>query len=184
MAWATFYNRHKYYLYSVCHRAYFGSLDNGQIEGLVHDTFIRAYEKAATYRAPQEPEDPSTGRRRARAWLGRISQNILRDYFRNAPQITFTDELEYAQDPSPDSAADETPPQRLTRLEEALRQLSEAEQEVLRVTATWHQPGERHQRLPNSVMQRLASSLNTTPDNIRQIRVRALNKLRKILQPT
>jgi RNA polymerase sigma factor (sigma-70 family) len=180
-AWTTFYSRHKRYLFGICKRAYSRTLDNGQIEGLVQDTFIRAYERAGTYRPPDDSDDTQLRRRRVRAWLARISENIFFDSFRNEPQITL-DEDEVAEHPSPDPPKDEAPPPHLIELEQALGQLSEAEQDVLRVTATWYRPGERHQRLPNSVMQQLASSLNTTPDNVRQIRLRALAKLRKIMK--
>jgi len=181
-AWTTFYSRHKRYLFGVCKRAYSRTLDNGQIEGLVQDTFIRAYERAGTYRPPDDSDDALHSRRRVRAWLARINENIFLDSFRNEPQITLVDDDELAEHSFPDPQRDEAPPPHLMELEQALGQLSEAEQDVLRVTAIWYRPGERHLRLPNSVMQQLASSLNTTPDNVRQIRLRALTRLRKILK--
>jgi DNA-directed RNA polymerase sigma subunit (sigma70/sigma32) len=69
-----------------------------------------------------------------------------------------------------------TPEHRL--LHEALATLSEKERRVLEVTTQFSAPGEQHQRLPSGIAQDLAKALDTTVDNIRQIRKRALDKLR------
>jgi len=106
---------------------YSRTLDNGQIEGLVQDTFIRAYERAGTYRPPDDSDDALLRRRRVRAWLARISENIFLDSFRNEPQITLVDDDELAEHSSPDPPTDEAPPPHLMELEQALGQLSEAE---------------------------------------------------------
>ena len=68
----------------------------------MQDTFIRAYERARTYRPPDDGDDTQLRRRRVRAWLAQISENIFFDSFRNEPQITL-DEDEVAGHPSPDS---------------------------------------------------------------------------------
>jgi hypothetical protein len=49
---------------------------------------------------------------------------------------------------------------------------------VLRVTFQWYEPGREHQRLPNDVAADLADTLQTTPENLRQIRRRALRKIK------
>jgi DNA-directed RNA polymerase sigma subunit (sigma70/sigma32) len=43
--------------------------------------------------------------------------------------------------------------------------------------------GEEHQRLPNEVSAELARRWDTTSENVRAIRSRALKKLRSYLQP-
>jgi len=48
---------------------------------------------------------------------------------------------------------------------------------VIRVTFQWYQPDREHQRLPNQVAKDLADTLGTTPENLRQIRHRALRKI-------
>jgi RNA polymerase sigma factor (sigma-70 family) len=147
----------------------------------VQDTFVRAYEKAGTYK-PDGEVDGVLGRQRVRAWLGRISENIVHDYYRHEPQITFMDEGELPPEDPVDPTRDTGGSEKLRRLEDALAQLSEREQEVLRATAMWYKPGERQQRLPNSEMKKLAASWNTSSDNIRQIRGRALAKLRASME--
>ncbi len=60
--------------------------------------------------------------------------------------------------------------------------LTEREQDVLRTTFHWHDPTREHQKLPEAVLADLVQRWNTTPDNIRQIRSRALKKLKDALR--
>jgi len=69
----------------------------------------------------------------------------------------------------------------LDAVQDGLSQLSDREQDVLRVTALYHRAGD-HQRLPNSVSAELAARWGTTNDNIRAIRTRAMKKLKAFLQ--
>jgi len=52
---------------------------------------------------------------------------------------------------------------------------------VLRVTALYHK-AEGHNRLPNDVSAELAARWNTTNENLRAIRSRAMKKLRKAME--
>jgi RNA polymerase sigma factor (sigma-70 family) len=182
-AWEEFYNRHRRYLYGVCRRAYNETLGEARIVELVQDTFIRVYQKARTFK-PVENEDAVVAGRRVRGWLGQISENIVHDSFRNEPQVVFMDEDELPDrgDSGNSAANSQTSSERLKRLEKVMASLTDREQEVLRATAMWYRPGQRQQRLPNSVMNKLATSLNTTSDNIRQIRSRAMAKVRKSME--
>jgi RNA polymerase sigma factor (sigma-70 family) len=67
-------------------------------------------------------------------------------------------------------------------LDEAIDSLSEKEQRVLRTTFQYYQPGKQHQRLPNDVAEDLAKELGTTSDNVRQIRHRALEKIKEYIK--
>ncbi len=181
-AWAEFYRRHRRYLFAVCYRAYGTTLGVDRVTELVQDTFVRAYEKAETYKVDTQAVGDDLDRYRARAWLGRISENIFRDYFRHQPHVDFLDAADIPEGEQPPVPPDhEEPSHRANCLEQALGELTMREQDVLRATALWYQPGQRQQRMPNSAMKQLASSLDTTPANIRQIRVRAMNKLRALM---
>ena len=67
-------------------------------------------------------------------------------------------------------------------LDEAINNLSEKKQHVLRVTYQYNQPGRKHQRLPNHVAEEVAKTLNTTSDNIRQLRRRALREVNQYIK--
>jgi RNA polymerase sigma factor (sigma-70 family) len=146
----------------------------------VQDTFIRAYERAATYTESEAAED-GLRRRQLRAWLGRIANNIVMDLFRREPQISFVDDIEVYELEANEKEGNESCGT-LKLLEEALEGLSEREQEVLRATAQWYVPGQRQQRMPNSEMKRLTAKLQTSAANIRQVRVRAIRKLEQAMR--
>jgi RNA polymerase sigma factor (sigma-70 family) len=182
-AWDELYRRHAEYLYAVCLRAY-GPLLGGEPGAcdLVAETFKRAYEHADTFDAAGIA-DADRLRRRARAWLGRIAQRLaqtaLRGRGRLPARFLEQDQWQYVSTPSPQRKAD---PRKTRLVREALSSLGEREQVVLRVTFQWYEPGREHQRLPNDVAADLAASLQTTSENLRQIRRRALRKVETYLR--
>ena len=185
-AWAEFYGRHVDYLYAVCQRAYGDMLrgDTG-VGDLVTETFQRAFRHAHLFR-PEETDEPQRLRRRSRAWLGRIAQRLFQDVLRDRRRLE-TVQLEpsvWEQIPActPVPSADRA---LVERVGEALAQLTEKEQIVIRTTFQWYRPGQTHQRLPSPVVHELAETLCTTPENLRQIRRRALLRIRTFLgQPS
>ena len=182
-AWAEFYKRHVEYLYSVCYRAYSHMLvGDAGVADIVSETFFRAYRNATLYNAAGI-KDADRIRRRTRAWLGRIAQRLVLDALRGAqrmPTYQFkADEWDSIPEESDLPSRDET---LVWQVEDAIKQLTEREQTVIRVTFEWYQPGLPHQRLPNDVVAELSETLKTTPENLRQIRRRALAKIRRILE--
>jgi RNA polymerase sigma factor (sigma-70 family) len=180
-AWGVFYGRHARYLHGACARAHSKLIGIDRVPDAVSDTFLRAYEKAATFKlSGASPEDQQ---RAVRAWLVRINENIVRDYFRSAPGIAFVEdsELERRRDAHGDVEPTSGGPVdgRIRLLEEGLDGLSEREQRVLRETVFWYVDGARQQRMPHAAMERLAKELDTTPVNIRQMRARAMATLRQ-----
>jgi RNA polymerase sigma factor (sigma-70 family) len=180
-AWREFYNRHLRYIFWISNRICRGILDDSAINDLVQDVFIRAYERAETFKGGGL-RDPEKLQHRARAWLGTIAKHILMDILRSRSGVSTINleqkDLENLICESSDSESD-SPQMRL--LQTALSQLSENEQYVLRVTFQWYELG-KQQRLPNDVAADLAKALNTTSANIRQIRRRALQKIEQIIK--
>jgi RNA polymerase sigma factor (sigma-70 family) len=157
-------------------------LNSEAIEDLVQDLFLRAYEKADTFSCDVEA-DKTRQARMVRAWLGAITRNLAHDRFRNEPMLELPGDefLETCEAPkAPDFQSSNT--EHVVFMTRALNTLDDREQDVLRTTAEWYSPGARQQRLPHSVMTALASRCNTSPSNIRQIRLRAIGKLRKIME--
>ena len=177
-AWEEFYCRHAEYLHAVCLRAY-GPLLGGDAGAcdLVADTFLRAYEHAATFDAAGIT-DLDRLRWRTRAWLGRIAQRLMQNALRGRGKVPtqFLDQDRWQRVPEA-PAAPAPVSEQTERVRDALLALSEREQLVLRATLQWYRPGEEHQRLPNDVAADLARTLRTTPENLRQIRRRALKKI-------
>lgn len=181
-AWGVFYGRHAEYVRRSSLRAHSTLIGPDQVRDAVHDTFLRAYQRAGTFELIGASAENQ--RKAVRAWLFRINENIIRDYFRNTPMVLFVEDseleehLERAREgtaPQPDGPSDA----KVAVLEQGLNGLTDREQRVLRETAFWYVPGLRQQRMPHAAMQRLANDLNTTPANIRQLRARAMEKLKK-----
>lgn len=184
-AWGEFYTRHASYLYNVCMSAY-ASMLGGEagVCDLVADTFKRAYDNARTFDA-DGIEEPDRLRRRTRAWLGRIAQRLFQDALRERARLrTVHLNPEMWEQIASEPEREPADPRQIARVQDALAQLSEKEQTVVRVTFQWHQPGREHQRLPNDVAAELAAALQTTPENLRQIRRRAMKKIRAYLETT
>jgi len=182
-AWAEFYRRHVDYLYGVCYRAYESLLggDTG-VGDIVSETFHRAFRRAELFDATGI-EDPDRIRRRTRAWLGRIAQRLVLDTLRGTKRLpTCRFEAETWQNIPEQPRLPPRDDELIRKVRGALDQLSDKEQTVIRVTFEWYQPGKTHQRLPNNVVTDLAETLETTPENLRQIRRRALKKVRDLLE--
>jgi RNA polymerase sigma factor (sigma-70 family) len=179
------YQRHVRYLFGVLQkqRTRLLRLAGLSVEDLVHDTFARAFDRASTFR--EEPDlDPERARRRTRAWLGRVAQNLTADAFRRFREVSASPYLERAVAPDPAPDADEAPPSSRPELEpvrQAFAALSDREQDVLRVTALYHK-AEGRDRLPNDVSAELARRWGISNDNVRAIRSRAMKKLQRALE--
>ncbi len=173
------YERHVRYLFGVVsrQRKRLLLLAGLSAEDLVQDTFQRAFERAASFKA--EPGlDAERARRRTRAWLGRIAQNLLTDSLRQSREIPASPYLEQLSAAATDGPPSSSP--HLAPIRRALSQLSDREQDVLRVTALYYK-SEGSERLPNAVSAELGRRWGISNDNVRAIRSRALKKLRRAM---
>lgn len=179
---AEFYARHVRYLFAVLVRRVKGPLvlSGSEVEDLVQETFFRAFQRAHTFDRGDTRSDEELARR-ARAWLGRIAQNLLADWLAGRREVAASPFLESVAARDADAPPSSRSPQ-MALVHDALESLSERERDVLRVSALYHRPGEEHQRLPNAVAAELAARWGTTGENIRAIRSRAMKKLREYLE--
>ena len=183
-AQAQFYERHVRYLYGAAMRMNRSLLDMAGLrpEDLVQDTFSRAFDRAHTYN-PGDALEPEAQRRLTRAWLGRIASRLLADALRRPGEVVASPLVERA---GLDADRQSSPPSsrsrgRLQLICDGLDQLTDREQDVLRITALYQKAGDAHQRLPNEASAELATRWGTTNENIRAIRSRAMKKLKAFL---
>jgi RNA polymerase sigma factor (sigma-70 family) len=182
VAGSEFYRRHVGFLYGVCGRTYGRSLGQHGVEDLVADTFRRVIAKgAATYQGA-ENGDPEYRLRRVQAWLTTIAERLAYDMLvarRRHPVIQIEqEEWQEVHASLDDAVSDKTTTVR--HLIESI--LSDREQDVILTTFHWYDPDRAHQKLPENVLSDLACRWNTSQDNIRQIRSRALSKLKPALE--
>lgn len=177
VAWGKFYRRHVRYLYKILRRGRFGgALGEDAVEDLVQNTLLRAFEHAGTFRRSmcRNPEDPRAG---VRAWLGRIAQNLVYDRYRaEGLEVAVPEPLELTATGCDPPGALES--RALRAMRRALPRLSEREQEVLLATMEYRITGDEGSSLPPGVAKQLADQLGVTTTHLRQIRLRALRKLR------
>ena len=105
------------------------------VDDLVQDTFQRAFVRAKGF-SGEADLDPERARRRTRAWLGRIAQNLVTDSLRRYREVSASHYLDQIAVP----ARDEEPPSsrpELRPVRSALEQLSDREQDILRVSALY-----------------------------------------------
>ena len=145
---------------------------------------MKAFDGAATFNHAAVCE-PSVQKRKSRGWLVRIVENLVRDKFRDQPNVCLIDEAEIERlggSESPGPVAEVPENERLKLLESELGRLSDLEQTVLRATMFEWQPDQQQQRMPHAALSRLCEQTGKSPENIRQIRLRALKKLEKCVK--
>ncbi len=178
-AFRVFYERHCGYLFYICNRKYCHELDAHAVENLVQNTFIRAFEKAHTFRA-DDTLSPDDSLKRTRGWLRRIAANLLRDSYRHntsIPTEPLTDaHISMLAENHPQDSEDS---EKMKLIKDALNTLTEREQDIIRTVYQWYEPGKN---LPAHVIEELTQRYNTTPENIRQILSRARKKVREFIK--
>jgi RNA polymerase sigma factor (sigma-70 family) len=179
-AQAELYKRHAAYLRLALAKrcARLLELTQQSAEDLVQDTFERAFERARTFDA-EGLTDADRLRRRVRAWLGAIAQRLLADSLTRVREAADTPLVEAASEAVTEELLLDSP--EVSAMAKALGALSDREQDVLRISALYYRVGEQHQRLPNVVAAELAERWDTTSENVRAIRSRAIKKLRTAL---
>lgn len=181
-AWGRFFVRHNKSLHLMCTCDYEYLLGDAGVSDLVHDTFLRAFDRAMTFDHAETCER-AVQERKCRKWLARIAENLVRDRFRGQPEVCLVDDedLETLAGAKEDRSSECQVPEnkRLELLKSGFALLSDIEQTVLRATMLWWQPGRDHQRMPHVAMEQLSKQIGKSPTSIRQIRLRALEKLEK-----
>lgn len=180
-AWDAFYSRHVSFLYGVCFRAYGRRLGSHGVEDLVAEAFRRVYTRGARRYQEAEVEDAEARLRRVRGWLTTIAEHLACDILAGCrlERINFEQE-EWQNIPE---KQEETVSEITADVCRVMRStLNAREEDVLRTTFHWHDPTREYRRLPEAVLSDLAKRWDTTPDNIRQIRSRALKKLKSALE--
>lgn len=181
-AWKVFYSRHGDWLWDKCRRVAHDLGGDTWVEDIFLDTMEAVYRHAGTFHGP---EGLSAKRVEAHllAWLGKIANTSLRKRLESRYNEKTMEEAEWAKlnpavQKQDDSEPESAPAPRHQAFYEAFDALDEREQIVLRVTFQYHRFGSDFQRLPNKVVKDLTAQLGTTPEHLRTIRKRALDKLR------
>lgn len=183
-AWEEFFYRHRAYVLGVCRR-FRNVLGDDGAEDLAQETLIRVYRKAHTFK-PLDNGNPDHKGAHVRAWLGRIANRLCLSALRRTPAVDPIDDRLAGTPELPlvDEGSSPTSPllaQQRTLIREALRTLTERERDILLASFAWYEPGVGCHRMPSDELAALTERFQTTPVNIRQIRARALAKVRQYI---
>jgi RNA polymerase sigma factor (sigma-70 family) len=181
IAWGCFYLRHQKFLLRICSFDYGYLLGEEEVKDLVNEAFMKAFDRGSTF-DHAEVCDSIVQERKTRRWLAKIAGNLVRDHFRGQLEVKFVDDedLEKLACAAHDNSNEVRVPvsERMKLLESGLALLTDVEQTVVRATMFWWQGNQEHQRMPHVAMDQLAKLVDKSPDNIRQIRSRAIKKLK------
>jgi len=183
-AFTEFYNRHQGYVFHVACKAANGLLDDDEKFDLVQETFIRAYEKAHTFKGGAL-DDATQERRWARAWLGKIANNLLIDKMRKKKGVlllNYDDESVKREAELKRAVASLPKSSEQLLVQEALERLTEREQRILRLAALNYSPGDKELRISDSDLDELATTYNVSKASIRQTKKRAKEKVKNYLE--
>jgi RNA polymerase sigma factor (sigma-70 family) len=188
-AWEEFYTRHYAEVFRriwlwICNR---GPLDEDRAQYLVLEAFRALFEsKAAKY----EPVGGERTRqdRNAKAWFFRIVQNTINDEFRHTQPIygkvvSLSDEsgIEIAD---LENGSELFPyEEKVQRMGAILDSLSERDKKIAMTIASAinYDTGKQHRMSPREIHD-LAEALETTPENVRQLRKRLKEKIRSVFE--
>jgi RNA polymerase sigma factor (sigma-70 family) len=204
-AWKTFYLRYINDLHRLVYRL--NGVLPSDINDLVQETMIKAWESAHTFKGGSDG-NTDIARRRTLAWLCCIAKNhywgmrrrkiilvsnseaqkdghdstLPKDEVRRRDFSKLHHEIKKAVDGvtgTVDVEVDAVSVRKLL-LQEALKTLPEREREIVLSTFEHYEPGQQQQRrLPKEAVNKICQSFEITPDNLRQIRKRAYEKLER-----
>lgn len=204
-AFEEFDRRHRDYLKKCIHKiasTWRSLIDEDAEQDFVQEALLRAFEKAHTFKG-QGFQDEAAERKWARAWLGTIATNLLRDWLRTRKVVKFEDldddkinhEVECKLSSERYGRFQRSPESELRH--EAFGSLSEREQAVLRIYGVYAEfddlqfsaPGEEQNKqarrqltISDKELDELARNLSTSKGNIRQIKHRAIEKIKRYVQ--
>lgn len=177
-AWGVLFDRYHRYVEQVIFRSYGDFLPEDIIHDICSDTFL----KMRTHGAYTYDVSKSSGTKspaiRFKNWIGVVALNATRDVLRKPKERELPPSLAC-------NIVDE-PPQELTAVQQSLLEkvkslLNPNEWAVLVVTFAFYDPHKGQQRIPSKEVRSIASALGISPDNLRQIKMRAIKKIRKFL---
>ena len=182
--WGELYARHREFVFQViCKKsANWLGFDDEVRSGFVSEVFIKVYLKAETFK-PQNLTDRDDASKLVRGWIGKIAERLLYDWGRKNKDILplsyddekFQEEDEHTEE-SPLSQTYEPSP----KVKRALEALTYNERQVLRAYAPYWKGLDVQLIIPDKELTELAQTLGTSKPNIRQIKKRVLDKIKRM----
>ena len=179
-AWEEFYRRYAGYLWNCCLKICRTVSEGDSLaKDIFQSTIQKIYIKAKTYNP-----DRATG---IKAWMGRIAYNEFIDYFNKFNQnFVLVNEMPDVEEDVQEDEDERAITEKLLDLKEdqiknLLSNLSAKEFKILMTCMSYFQIDNPNAHLPDDVINDLCSEFNVKSDALRQIKRRAILKLKSIL---
>lgn len=182
-----FFHKFKGYIYKIAIQRCISFPDSQEMAtDITQQTFINAFTKIKDFDLSREP-DNSKHEYLIKAWLGTIANNCFNKEYAKRKDHVYLDDLKsrpeegeydmfenlYGDDPI------EIPNQFRSILREAMKGLTEIQRHVIEVYAGEGCINDEKKKLSKEAMNILCKTHETSSDNIRQIKKRALDKIKK-----
>lgn len=170
----VFYERHMRWFFGKCEKLRF-RIPGGDAENFARDIFASVYEEKASTFSRQEFGDANP-QQVVRAWLGRIANNRLADYYRqrdDSHEERFDDWSEFPTS-RPDDVEEMS--ESCRRVSEMVDGLSDRNRVIVYTFAEWKINGKK---IPSRVLQGLADELGMTSEGVRKVYVRFRQEVRE-----
>lgn len=164
---------------------------NSIADDLACATFKKAIDRAETYTNIVDSKDEKNFKR-TRAWLGTIAKRILIDTFRNPKRAIYSSPIDFEISLEQFSTQDfvewfikqndvRHSTEALSVIGNEFKKLDKREQRVIIETILQRDKSPSEKYVLRGASTRLANELGVSPDSIRQIRKRALSKIKNAL---
>jgi len=182
-----FFDKFKGYIYKIAIQRCLSFHDSQEMAtDITQQTFINAFRKIPDFDLSREL-DTSKHEYLIKAWLGKIANNCFNKEYAKRKDFVYLDDLEskpeekeydlfeslYGEEPV------EVPNMFRTKLREAIQKLTDIQRHVIEVYAGEGCLDNNRKKLSKKAMNFLCKTHDARPDNIRQIKFRALKKLKK-----
>jgi len=157
--------------------------DPSLIKSTVHNTFCNVYARAETFKTEGQT-NKANSEGRIKAWLSQIAKNEMRQLLKTTiPYLNKHEFNEYATATDPTELHtylrnDNPTSFQRDLIDRALASLSDKQRHIL-LTYLRFQDGNK--KLPKEELERLAILYDTSSDNLRQIKSRALKKVKDFI---
>jgi RNA polymerase sigma factor (sigma-70 family) len=189
-AFDEFYKRYSSFLYNACCKSCWSFDSAGHLaEDIFQNVMVKVSEKGSLFKLP-DVVDSIDAPRYIKAWLTRIASNELREFLRKNPDEKFladphrkrsSDLLDVTAVDEPVTTAGyvELPVSiQKDLLEKGILSLEIREREILMTYMQYFDPSRPNLHLPDEVLRAICDRYEITAQNVRQIKGRALNKLK------